>query len=106
IRQSPTVAENLQGIVIRIVYVPRRKNDADRAAQKLISLGAKVDIYQTSDSGNAAYTGKLIVKNGYENYSALITRTIQDIEYLAADNASAHQVYFKDGQQFNLWIAR
>jgi uncharacterized caspase-like protein len=99
-----TNAENLTGVTIRIVYVPRRKYDADQAAQKLNQLGAKVDLYKTDDSGNAFFAGKIFVKNSYENYSALIMKTVQDIEYLTPD--SSNQNSFNDGQQFNLWIAK
>jgi hypothetical protein len=103
-RTATLAAENLEGIVIRIVYVARRKHDADQAAQKLNQLGAKVDLYKTDDSGNAAFVGKIFVKNGYENYSALITKTVQNIEDLAAD--SSYQNSFNDGQHFNLWLAK
>ena len=99
-------AENLQGVTIRIVHVARRKTDAQRALEKLTQLGANVQLYETSDSGNTSYAGKLVVKNGYENYSALITKTVRDVEYLVPDNSSTHQTYFQDGQQFNLWIAK
>ncbi|MGV8057044.1 MAG: caspase family protein [Smithellaceae bacterium] len=101
-----SAAENLQGVTIRIIHVPRRKADAERASEKLGQLGAKVHLYETNDSGNAAFMGKLITKNGYENYSSLIINTLRDVEGLTMDNAASYQVWFKDGQAFNLWIAR
>ncbi len=84
----------------------RRKNDVDQAAYKLNQLGAKVDLYKTNDSGNGSFVGKMFVKNGYENYSELISRTVKDIEYITPDSSSTYQNSFNDGQQFNLWIAK
>lgn len=103
-RPAVAVAENPDGIVLRIIYVSRRNGDADRAVQKLNQLETKVDLYKTDDSGNAFFTGELFVKSGYENYSPLITKTVQEREYLTADSAS--QKYFNDSQQLNLWIAK
>jgi uncharacterized caspase-like protein len=105
-RQAPANEAILSGATVRIVYVPRRKADAQRAQEKLSQLGAIVNLYETSDSGNAAYIGKLIVKNGYENYSAAIINAVSDVEYMTSDNSSQYQSYFNDGQQFNLWIAK
>lgn len=101
-----SAAENLQGITIRIVHVARRKTDAQRASNILTGLGANVHMYETSDSGNSAYEGKLITKNGYENYSPLIINSLRNVENLTMDNGANQQGYFRDGQVFNLWIAR
>lgn len=101
-----TIAENLQGVTIRIIHVARRKYDAQRASEKLTQLGANVHLYETTDSGNAAFSGKLITKNGYEKYSTMIINAVSDVESLTMDNGSSYQAWFKDGQDFNLWIAR
>lgn len=36
--------------------------------------------------------GMLIIKNGYENYSAAIINSIQDVESLTSDNSSNDQL--------------
>lgn len=102
--QQFPAAENLNGISIRIIYVSRRESDADQAAKRLIQLGAKVDLYKTDSSSNGSFIGKMFVKNGYENYSELIIKTVKDLEDVTP--TTINQTSFNSGQQFNLWFAR
>ena len=98
--------DNLNGVTIRIVHVARRKADAEYASQILKRLGARVHLYQTSDSGNAAFISKLITKQGYESYSPIIINALRNVEHLNMDNSQKYQGSFRNDQDFNLWIAR
>jgi len=101
-----TDVQSLNGISIRIVHVARRKADAEYASQILKQLGANVHLYETNDSGNSRFTEKLITKTGYEAYSRLIIESLRNVENLSMDNSQIYQGSFKNGQDFNLWIAK
>lgn len=92
----------LDGLGIRVVHVDRRRADAEEAARRLRALGATVELFETSDSGNEAHTGTLYVRSGYRQLADAVIDAAKDLEPLEA----AEGTTFSPGQQFNVWITR
>jgi len=92
----------LDGLGIRVVHVDRRRADAEEAARRLRALGAAVELFETSDSGNEAHTGSLYVRSGYRQLADVVIDAVKDLEPLGATEGTT----FSPGQQFNLWITR
>lgn len=99
---TPPRAGGLSGVVIRVIYVERRKDDAETAARRLRRLGAEVALFNTSDAGNEPHAGTLYTQAGYERYVDAIRASVGSLEELRPKVGGV----FSDGQHFNLWIVR
>ncbi|MCX5856217.1 MAG: caspase family protein [Deltaproteobacteria bacterium] len=99
---------NFSGLKVRVVYINKREEDAEAIRVRLKKYGASVQMYKTSDSGNAKFEGKIISKKGYEEQAMKIARIVSDIEAVSTSDIlnREYQNAFGDGQQFNLWVAK
>ena len=97
----PTVV--LAGLRVKVIYVPRRSIDANRAAARLRERGMDVVMLEITDSGNAPHLGRVYSIKQYEQQARKIAELVSDIEPVQFYEQEAK---FDVGQQFNLWIAK
>ena len=93
---------NFSGVSIRVVYIRQRLEDARRAATRLRGLGAEVILYETSDSGNGDWVGRIVYWEGQEGLANRIASSVADIEVVTPKFVSDTE----GKRQFYLWIAR
>jgi hypothetical protein len=93
---------SLDGVVIKLIHTARRAGDARAAAVRLRALGARVELAETSDSGNEPHTGKAYFYNGYKDKAAAIADVIAGIEEVVPSPTDGADPDL--GQQINLWI--
>ena len=98
---SPPVV--LAGLRVKVIYVPRRSVDANRAAARLRDRGMDVVMLEITDSGNAPHLGRVYSIRQYEQQARKIAELVSDIEPVQFYEQEAK---FDVGQQFNLWIAK
>ena len=99
---NPNVDANFSGVSIRIVHIPQRIDDAQVAAARLRSLGADVTLYETSDSGNGDWVGRIVYWEGQEELASRIASRVADIEVVTPKFSADTE----GKRTFYLWIAR
>jgi hypothetical protein len=102
---SPTqsAVPSLAGLRVKVIYVPRRSADANRAAARLRERGMDVVMLEITDSGNEPHLGRVYSIKPYEQQARKIAEIVSDIEPV---QFYEQQTKFDVGQQFNLWIAK
>jgi hypothetical protein len=103
-KQGSSVANNetnFRGVSIRVVHIPQRLADAQVAAARLRSLGAEVTLYETSDSGNGDWVGRIVYWEGQEELASRIASRVADIEVVTPKFSSDTE----GKRTFYLWIA-
>ena len=98
-----TPTTNLAGLRVKVIYVPRRSVDANRAAARLRERGMDVVMLEITDSGNGPHLGRVYSVKPYEQQARKIAELVSDIEPVQFYEQEAK---FDVGQQFNLWIAK
>ncbi|MCP3922480.1 MAG: hypothetical protein GY714_07845 [Desulfobacterales bacterium] len=93
---------NLNKLIVQIVYIQKRYEDAMSIANILRNNGAKVKFNKTSDTGNSAYSGKILYKSGYLDSANQIAGLINDFEIVKPQKGTPR--FYKD-KHFNLWVA-
>jgi DNA-directed RNA polymerase subunit M/transcription elongation factor TFIIS len=93
----------LAGLRVKVIYVPRRSADANRAAARLRERGMDIVMLEITDSGNGPHLGRVYSIKQYEQQARRIAEIVSDIEPVQFYEQEAT---FDVSQQFNLWIAK